>query len=180
MSQQRDYEAELRLAMGEGLLTRDEADGLREEARRLGRSPLELLRERGRLSEETLSSRMEKPRELPEPPGAGKDMPPPAPAPADVTQTMAPGVPLRPGMEPSPGTPAPAFPIPGWDRYQPVGFLGQGGMGRVFTAYDPRLCAARWPSSSSVFVLPQGGAWTCPPSSRRTTSASAAQLALVN
>src|SRR5262249_39517335 len=42
-------------------------------------------------------------------------------------------------------TPAPtltdphAFPIDGWDRYEFIKFLGEGGMGRVFKAKDPRL-----------------------------------------
>ena len=34
---------------------------------------------------------------------------------------------------------AAAFPAPGWDRYQPRGFIARGGMGQVWRAFDPRL-----------------------------------------
>lgn len=58
----------------------------------------------------------------------------------------------EPGLEPVPGSgltldaPVPAagsgpppFPVPAWDRYECLGFLGQGGMGKVFRCRDRRL-----------------------------------------
>lgn len=40
---------------------------------------------------------------------------------------------------PSRGQPAPEFPVKDWDRYEYLGFLGQGGMGMVFHCRDRRL-----------------------------------------
>lgn len=50
-----NHEAELRVALAEGILTRTEAVALGEEAARALRSPLELLMERGKLSSDTLA-----------------------------------------------------------------------------------------------------------------------------
>jgi len=148
-----DYETEIWIALEEGILTRQEADTLREEARRLGRGPLELLRERGRLSADTLASLQRRASDPEQWHGEPEEAALHAQAddgraqllaqvsPLDETASVVPA-----GASPPPATPRPgdgsqnsAFPVPGWDRYQHVGFLGQGGMGRVFLAYDPRL-----------------------------------------
>ncbi|NNB97299.1 hypothetical protein HI113_25685, partial [Corallococcus exiguus] len=115
---ERDYETELWLAIGEGLVDREGARALREEAARLRRSPLELLRERDVISEETLASlRGAAPAALSPPPAMGPD--------AEETRSIEP---VQGGTPPAPRPPdAQAFPLPGWERYQPLRFLGQGG-----------------------------------------------------
>ena len=58
---------------------------------------------------------------------------------------LAGGLPTLDGLEADPAASqraeaaSRAFPMPGWDRYEGIEYLAQGGMARVFRAQDPRL-----------------------------------------
>src|SRR5689334_8787989 len=116
-------EAELRIVVAEGVVSRSEADALREEARRNQQSPLALLVERGRLSEDSFQSLLAEALNEAVWRAAGQEL-------SASTFTMP--MPPRPSDEP-------AFPVAAWERYAAVRFLGQGGMGKVFLAIDARL-----------------------------------------
>jgi predicted Ser/Thr protein kinase len=120
-----DFEAELRMAVAEGLVSREEAVALGEEARRLGRSPLELLKSRKLISDASLAELRK------------EDVDPtlvPQAKTGDGAQTLGPALTSKDRDKVDP-----QFPVPGWDRYAGVRFLGQGGMGQVFLADDLRL-----------------------------------------
>jgi serine/threonine-protein kinase len=116
-------EVELRIAVAEGLLSRPEAELLGEEARRKQLSPLALLVEQGRVSEESYQSLFAAALNDPAWRAGGQEG-------SASTYTMT---------APPPSADQPPFPVASWDRYSNVRFLGQGGMGKVYLAVDTRL-----------------------------------------
>ncbi|MCP3064818.1 protein kinase [Myxococcus sp. K38C18041901] len=147
------FEAELRVAQARGVVSPDEAEALLSKSRREGHHPLMLLVETGVISEDTFLEIQAVARaDLTAP----LDSPFPSSESTAIDETLIPGATApRPGEALLPGSPTltlnptpaaletsslePAFPVPGWERYQPIRFLGQGGMGRVYLAHDPLL-----------------------------------------
>jgi eukaryotic-like serine/threonine-protein kinase len=134
-----DAELAVRIVVAEGILSEDEARALRDEAARGGQGVLERLHANGRISEPTFASlhanmtrqaKEELGEQVTVREGRGAHA-------GDDGRTWAPLAVS--GAAPGDRADPDVFPVPGWNRYEPIRLLGQGGMGRVFLARDLRL-----------------------------------------
>ena len=111
------YQAEYKLILEEGLATEEELLDLRKRVTSTGISPLNLLAQDGLISPSRLELTLS----------------------VFSGETSTEGGSTQTGKSHFKPPTLTRFPLENWDRFQITGFLGQGGMGRVFKAYDPRL-----------------------------------------
>ncbi|MCE9575398.1 MAG: serine/threonine protein kinase [Deltaproteobacteria bacterium] len=139
-----ESEAELHVVVAGGVITAGEAHALAAEAAKDGQRLLDHLHAAGRISDPafaTLRAQAEahvrdaRTRDL----ARGKTTVRNINAEKTLSMELGPdGSPLRERNPVNLDDPN-RFPVPDWDRYEPIRLLGQGGMGRVFLAKDLRL-----------------------------------------